>query len=599
MQAVTQLIRRSQPSTSGPGGELGWAWAGALSDAGNRQKVKAMVDAHMPVLVLSAGTSESDLHAVSEFFGFASRATVAVYVRAGGEWRSFSIDVPTIHATDMRTAARQLVSEVRDVVDKENAVARSPSRSWERQANVVEEDVGERHALPRLTFTDTQFASSGNGSSVTLNMTVIRDSSRNTDKFVVVSKASYNMIPHENGLSGGELTIPYKYKMSQNLRSPGASVDLSLVEQFPRTDSRTDIDISETRTKQTSYGFNISRQISGGLQGQVPEASSKIAFGFDFSRTYTEEKSIAFKTRDYFVISSASPATGGVKTEWTIELAPFIFGDKGYFGKPPSQGRVTPTMRASSPEVFAVWEFDATYDKTISLDAQSTIENAKYDGSKITTSPDPRYQPTAGIYLDLGSAYLTRETTVFIRSEKGNGGCLWDDGGDVVLRTCPDTSAPSFLDQKHAQWRFDNNGRYVNRGTGQCMQMLPTGLSPRGYEVITGRCALTNDQHWEWRADRIYSLYNGAADEWRLHVSADGYVQVRIEDTGKYQDLPKNPFQDLLIPWSNYPSKPVPGVFVPVLEGPQAPIPDDWLRFNAVGPDQTWKVTVLRQSLMP
>lgn len=138
-----------------------------------------------------------------------------------------------------------------------------------------------------------------------------------------------------------------------------------------------------------------------------------------------------------------------------------------------------------------------------------------------------------------------------------------------------------------------------NRGSGQCMQMLPSGLSPGGHQVITARCTLNNDQHWEWRADRIYSLYNGAADDWRLHVNPGGLVDVRTEDKDKYQDLPKNPFQDLLIPWSNYPSQPVLGVFVPVLMGNQPPIPEDWLRFRAVGPDQTWKITVLRQSLMP
>jgi len=578
---------------------MGWVWASALNDAGNRRQVKAMFDAHIPVLVLGAGTSESTLRAVSGVFGFASRASVAVYVRAGSQWHVFSIDVPLDQHGDMRMTARQLVSEVRELTGKGEQISDGTAATMSRQDTREEPELGERHALPRMNLTETQYASSGNGSSVTLDMTVIRDSTTSRDKFVVVAKTNYNMIPHDNGLSGSTLTVPYRYKLSQSLRSPGATVEPSLVEQFPITDMATEINISDTRTKETTYGFNISREVSGGLQGKVPEASAKLKFGFDFSRTYREEKSIALSIKDYFLISSARPVSGGVAAEWTMELASAIFGDKEYFGKPPTINRVTPTMRAASPQTFAVWEFDASYQEMISLDAQSTIENVKYDGNKVEVTPDPRYQAVAGLTVDLGSAYLTRETSVFIRSEKGNGGCLWDDGGNVVLRSCPDTGGPTFLDEKHAQWRFDGNGRYINRGSGQCMQMLPSGLSPGGHQVITARCTLNNDQHWEWRADRIYSLYNGAADDWRLHVNPGGLVDVRTEDKDIYQDLPKNPFQDLLIPWSNYPSQPVPGVFVPVLTGAQPPIPDDWLRFKAVGPDQTWKITVLRQSLMP
>ncbi|WP_331991238.1 RICIN domain-containing protein [Dyella sp.] len=531
-------------------------------------------------------------------FGFASNAAAAVYVRTGNQWRVFSLDIPSA-SHDVHVAARQLVSDVHEIMGKRQEAPRGVSRGGSEHDNRADADIGERHALPRMDLSETRYASSGNGSSATLNMTVIRDSTTSKDKFVVVAKSSYNMIPHDNGLSGGTLTVPYRYKLSQNFRSADATIAPSLVEQFPLSDNRTDINISDTRVKETTYGFNISREISGGLQGRVPDASTKLKFRFDFSRTYKEEKAIAFSVKDYFLISSSQPASGGVAAQWSIELAPAIFGNKEYFGKKPTIERVTPTMRAASPQTFAIWEFDAAYQGTISLDAQSTIENAKYDGSKVEVTPDSRYQAAAGLTVDLGSAYLTRETAVFIRSEKDNGGCLWDDGGNVVLRTCPDTGRPTFLDEKHAQWRFDGEGRYINRGSGQCMQMLPSGLSPGGHQVITARCTLNNDQHWEWRADRIYSLYNGAADDWRLHVSPGGLVDVRTEDKDRYQDLPKNPFHDLLIPWSNYPSQPVPGVFVPVLTGNQPPIPEDWLRFKAVGPDQTWKITALRQSLMP
>jgi hypothetical protein len=603
VQAGHRLAQRPRMRAVNQDHDIGWIWAGALSEPANRRQVKAMFDAHLPVLVLGAGKSEQELRAVSDVFGFASRASVAVYVRDGDDWRAFSIDAPLTPHGDLHMAARQLVSGVGEWLGKHKDAPDSLFSAQSTRAAMLQQDpdpVGERHALPRMNLTDTRFSSTPNGSSATLNMTVIRDSTTSKDKFVVVAKSSYNMIPHQKGLSGGELSIPHFYKMTQSIRFPSGSVEPSLIEQFPRTDNGTDINISETRSKETSYGFNISREISGGLQGTVPEASAKLKFGFNFSRTYREDKTVAFSIKDYSLISSARPGSGGVAAEWTIQLAPAIFGDKEYFGKKPSIGRVTPTMQAASPETFAVWEFDATYQGTLTMDATSTIENAKYNGSKVDTAPDPRPQAIASVMLDLSSAYLTRETTVFIRSDSGNGGCLWDENSGVVRKACPDTGNSSFLEQKYAQWRLDENGRYINRGSGQCMRLLSTGLSPTGRQVTTARCSLDNDQRWEWRADRIYSLYNGAADDWRLHVDSNGLVNGRTVDKGKYQDLPTNPFQILLIPWSTYPSKPVAGVFVPNLTGlSQPPIPEDWLRFNAVGPDQTWKLTVLRQSLMP
>lgn len=131
------------------------------------------------------------------------------------------------------------------------------------------------------------------------------------------------------------------------------------------------------------------------------------------------------------------------------------------------------------------------------------------------------------------------------------------------------------------------------------MQVRPSGLSTGGNQVETARCSLDNAQRWEWQADRIHSRYNGGLDGWRLHVTPGGLLQARISDPNEYQDLPVNEFNALLNPWSGYPRKPAEGAFIPSLgSGVQQPIPAPYLNFNQVGPDQTWKLTVLRQSLM-
>lgn len=595
--AAIKLAGESPQMTMSRGEDMGWVGVKALSDASVRQQAMAFFQSGVPVLVLGAPAHQDEHDAIASVFGASSRAAIAVYVRGvGGGLEIFSMDAPMVgQDAGLRVPLQQLVSDVESLIGSDHHPTHSaPS------AHRLADDTGEAHALPRMNVKDTQYAASGNGSSVTLDATVLRDSSTSKDVFTVIAHSKYNLKPHDNGLSDGRLTVPYRYTMKQSIIVNSSNAAVSLAEQFPKSDQRTDIQISETKTTTTSYGFNISREISGGLQGKVPEASAKLSFGFNFGREYTDSKTVALSIKDYFLLSSAAPNPPGKHTaEWIMELASAIYGDKEYFGKSPSITRVTPTMRGAAPETLAVWELDASYQGLISLDAQSVIQNAKYNGrSSPELTPDPRLQAVASIVIPADSPYLTRETSVFIRSEKGNGGCLWDANSEVVLRQCPDTNRDNFVEQKHAQWYLDTEGRYFNRGSGKCMQMLPSGLSNGANQVITARCSLDNAQRWEWRADRIYSLYNGAADDWRLHVSSGGQVDVRISDKNLYQDVPKNPFHDLLIPWSNYPSKPVAGVFVPVLDGARPPIPDDWLRFNAVGPDQTWKITVLRQSLI-
>lgn len=424
--ALAGEVRRS---TLSGGQDMGWVWMPALSDASIRQQAKQFFQSGVPVLVLGAPVTEAERRAIASVFGAASQASVAVYLRGkDGGLQVFSFHAPAaMPGVNLRAPLEQLVQGVENALASAQEVTSRSKRSLLRAASDAT-DPGELHALPRMNVIETQYASSKNGASVTLDATVIRNSTKDKDVFTIIAHSRYNLKPHDSGLSGGVLTVPYRYTMKQGIGINSDTIVPKLADQFPGSDPRTDLQTSEKRATKTNYGFGIKPEISADLQGNVPTASAKIAFSFDYARENIYEKVVNFSAKDYFLSSSANSSLPRKKTaEWTMQLAPSIFGDKEHFGKSPSTTLVTPTMLSSAPETLAVWELDAKYQGPISLDAQSVIENAKFDGkASPQIAPDPQWQAVVNLYIPADSPYLTRETTVFIRSEKGSGGCLWD-----------------------------------------------------------------------------------------------------------------------------------------------------------------------------
>jgi hypothetical protein len=578
-------LRASQTSSV-----VGWVWGPALADPAVAAQVSRMFADKRPVLVIRAGETERIDDAIHGIFGAASPAEVAVYLAgADGGLRVHAIDVPYQSSGDLSRVMEQLLADV----DHELA-----SRVFKQTRAENPELV----PLARIELVNTEYATSIPGASATLEATVLRDSNKSKDVLRINTRSSYNLKPAHNGLAGGALIVPYKYEIATTVGLDGSGTpayEARLSRQYPESDGRTDIAFSDSNETRTSFGFNISPEISAGLQGAVPEASAKLKYGFTFGKEYIDTKTVKFNIRDYFVASRADrPLSDRYSAGWAFELATAIASDAKYFGKTPSEQRVTPMMRSASPSGFATWELDGNYKGVIGLTANATITNASFNGSTVEKLPDPRHQAVVNLNVRADSPYLTRITTVFLQAQKGDGLCLWRDRDEAVMRTCPATSSASWEDAKDAQWQLDEAGRYFNRGSGKCLTMLSSGAAPvSGSHLVLQTCELKNSQQWEWRADRLYTLYDGASQDWRLHLDSGNVPRVRIEDTSRYQALPTNPNHPLLIPWSTYPSAPTKGVFVPSFSAVQPPIPDDWLRFSAVTPEQVWKMVVLRQGL--
>ncbi|WP_250628413.1 RICIN domain-containing protein [Pinirhizobacter soli] len=561
------------------GDMVGWVWAGALADPAVREEAGRMYESGLPLLVLN-GTGITDAsQAATAIVGLTTNAPVAMYIHdKAGNVRSFSIDADLSSTQSLEKAISVVAGQTREAI---------------RTQRVVLADDVEPIALPRVTMIDTATDPRGSGSSVTQEVNVIRDSTISRDQYVVIAKSRWNVIPNNNGLSGGALTIPGSYRLDQTLivDSEGTPVLLpSLASQYPASNGSTDISFTDTQRTTTSYGFNISRDMSGGLQGMVPEASAKTSFGFTFGREYVDEQSINFSVRDYSVAAAASSPTLGSRATWNLNLAAAISSNAGYFGGSPSLARVTPMMRQASAETFARWVLSARHPGGMRIIAQANVSNLRFTGSSIGSVGDTWAQPNSVINVPSRLPYLSRETTVLIQSQAGGGSCLSDSFGSLQLVSCPGPT--SWLNTRVAHWRLDAEGRYVNGQTGNCLQ-----FDTSSGDATVGSCSLALNQRWEWRADRIYTLFNSAADDWRLHV-VNGRARV-VTDPAVYQDLPTNHNQILLNPWSNYPAAPVRGVTVPNIGAgsTQSPIPEDWLRFRAIRPEETWRVIPIRANI--
>jgi hemolysin len=561
---------------------VGWVAADALMDPKISEHVATMYSSGMPVLVIGSSSTVETEKNVATVVGVTSGATIAIYYRGDGRHvRIFSIDEPDNASVDVSKALRQALSSLKASLIEPAPILADPVESI---------------ALPIFTVTDDAFAGDGSGASVTQQVDIIRDSNASRDQYVVAAKATHNLIPSNNGLGSSGLTLPEVYRVTQRLGldsqgTPAIAPTLQL--QYPASTASTTVSFTDTQSTTTSYGFNISNEISGGLQGMVPEASAKTAFGFTFGKSYVDEKAYNFSVQDYNVGAGATaPTPISRQSTWDFALAATIRSNTGYFGNPPTMGRFTPMMERATVQTYSRWVVTGTYNGGFTIDAGAPqVMNVSYTGSAINQSLDARRQPTSTIRVPERLAYLSRETSVMIQSQLNSGGCLYDDSGVVRLITCPTPSQPGYLNTYVAQWQLDAESRYVNRGTGRCMAIhLESG------GTITQPCSFQLEQRWEWRADRLHSLYDSATANWRLHV-ING--QVRSDtDLAIYQDLPVNPNHPLLNPWSNYPSAPVPGVTIPTYNATQpAQIPEDWLRFKAVSSDQVWRVIPIRANI--
>lgn len=572
-----------------------WFTDGALADANRRATAVDAYRRGRSVAVLRQDKDAAVDTVLQGIFGLSSSAALTIYVRdPDGSPHLHTVAELPESIGERQQLARTLIEGIHTA----SRALRGPGQSTPATST----DDAELVALPIMVFTETQYASSGNGAFVTVRGEVVRSSSRTYDTLVMSAKSTHNLKPHDNGKSGSSLVVPGKYEYFLRLFTPDSSGTLpKLSESRPASSPSTDLNISESHTTTTSYGFGLKPEVSAGLGKEGPSVGAKAAFSFDFSRSYSTTNALSFTVKDYSIGANAvqTPAQTS-RVYWQMPLASAIASKADYFGRSPSESKMTPSMRQVTAEGSAVWFIPGTYTGTMSLSAGGKIDNLGFDGHAIDHKPDPYHQPTASVSIRADSPYLTREVTVFIQSKAGNGGCLRDEHGVVVLRQCPDVAQSNWIEDLHAQWQLDTLGRYFNRGSRKCMRILTSGSAPGGTgEIVTQPCSVNLDQQWEWQTDRIYTKHGDGQTEWRMFVGPGDIVGVRTTGKPEYQPIPFNSYHALLKPWSSYPRAPGSADFIPKLGdiGANQPISDETKRLGPPLVQERWDLVVLRQSL--
>jgi len=251
---------------------------------------------------------------------------------------------------------------------------------------------------------------------------------------------------------------------------------------------------------------------------------------------------------------------------------------------------MTPMMFSGALDTWSVWKLPGEYEGKVTVEVEAGYD--RNERLRSMTKPKAGYfdetrpvNASQRYVFDLSHPFLTREITVLIRSAVADGGCLMQTDDTISLASCD----PSNRSQ---MWGLDSEGRYVNRSTKQC---LTADTQVAALKMAT--CSLANSQRWEWQADRLHSGYDDGRH--RLYVEL-GTVRFHVPP-GRFQDVPVNPHNAVLSPWSGYPGAPQAGELIPAPYGVAAgSVPARWAsNYRAIGPEQRWDVIVLREGLAP
>lgn len=551
IEGVDAVLRRiAQTHSHGPAPltDTAVVMASSLAQPDVTAQVHALYEAGFPVAVFR-GDDPSDVAVTAHAFGAAMRAKVAIYFRgsdgkidvvgAGGD---DEVLTPADMADRVATAVRVVAQNIDEVARNSRTVASTAAAS------------SDAPLVPRIDMTFTLYGRAG--SSIRSDITVLRDSTVSRDLKRVISRATYQANPVDNGLymDNRALIIPDYYRLTQGIaRSDGALTDTADI--YPASTGSTDITFSENKQSNTNYGFNISPEIERSLIEQVPNAAAKAVFGFNFGKSYLDEKSIQFTIKDYYVATSSQVADQRFsQTTWDLRLEDNIRNNVKYFGSDRPLNNITPMMHQAAAQTYAVWSLPGSFEGLATVRSQFTIQNRvfnPYANEGRLTDVDPS---SMVLYteIDAASPYLTRETTVLIRSSVGAGSCLQTKFGTPVVSLGVCDASPAL---RSKQWTFDEQGRYRNRDTNQCLQS--DGGASGG--LRTSPCSLDQQQRFRWVADRIHNLFNNDDTGFRLVAGTGGAVNIL---SGK-QALPPNINHALLVPWSSYPGAAESGDTVP------------------------------------
>jgi len=604
---------------------IAWVPASALASPHARAEALDIVSSGVALLV-TARTGERR-YEIALFGVEATEATVLYQpLRHGGVHLHLFED--TVDPLALAAIAGHVVEDARRLAmaDAEEEASRS------RLAPVTRGPAQASQTAPARETPVRPWAASKthtNGSRVALIATVTRDTSRTHDSKLITVKSTAEVIPHQRGLDtrknnplwwvpiwpfpslphGAGIYVPGEYGLSTWLMWPeDATPNARLLSYHPMTDGRTARTITDKHVTTSTWGVSVSPETTRGLADGKISSAGKFPASFSYSETNTDEQSVTITLDDYSAAFSEFQAENQTEASWRFALADDISAKPAYFGKPATTGGRSRMMKHAGLETAATWRVDGTYEGPIKVTSAATVMNRYFHHQAKTTAdaidchekvvvldatpcelsivtsrgPSDRRefvataQPIASVIMDLGTPYLTRTPTVLLQSLGDANRCITqpDASARITLETCDRTEG-----HRVQQWMMDEAGRYVNRGSGMCLE---TDTAFGGVRATA--CTQTLAQQWEWRADRIHSRFEGG--RLRLHTDASGLSTAFRP--GKDALLPVNATNALLPPWTTYPLQPRRGDYIPGFNFQAEPIPDAYLAFGDVDSGQRW-----------
>ncbi|MEX1827764.1 ricin-type beta-trefoil lectin domain protein [Luteibacter sp. CQ10] len=556
--------------------------AGELDRLGDeRGRLWEWFQAGIPVFVCMDG---ADRHRVARFFGIAPNGGDTVFIREPNG----DIDMLGLVSDEAHPDAHRLRALLDGLADFQ---AQADAQGAELRLT----SAGESAPIPMLRIHEGVIDTGTDEITGRLSIDVIRSATRTgDDKEIHVHTWPSVNLPgagifegHKEGVNLTAAYLPWTFRVSHQVTAANAPV--TLVDYLPLSDGRTEFDYAQTHERTIGIGGTSGDSLS--VDGKPDSLlAAKIPFNLSFNYSYTSREELRFRFNDYSL--SAHPTDRGTRMLWEAPIAPALkhsLVERVYAdGVDLTEKRMTPMMRNATMATWSGWKLAGDYEGMANVRIDLGYDRNektwwwegsdwKHDDRTITLSKTVSYD------LDLSHPFLSSEITVLLRSNEGVGGCIAQDGGTVRLASCDPTN-------RAQMWGFDSEGRYVNRADGRCLQ---ADLDRR--VLVTARCSLSNDQVWEWRADRIHSGYGDRYH--RLYVE-NGNLRF-FAPAGRFDATPVNPHASALKPWSGYPNAPLAGELVPAPFGTQAgTVPAEWMgRYRPVGAEQRWTPIVLRAGL--
>lgn len=456
---------------------------------------------------------------------------------------------------------------------------------------------GPNEYVPRIVKHDQRILDQGRG--IRQEITVLREVTRDRDEKIVIVKSVVDNRSKNNGTpwngafgvkdEGYWILVPETYHVDTYVSASEPDTRIILQDQAPRTDGSTDRQINEKITTKVSSGVSMPLDIANALEQTGVFPFGKAPITLTSGKELTEEYSVTMTLKDYSVESFPRLGEGKQSASWKFNLARDIANNTKYFFSRHNAistlmgtSKMTPMMRRATLETTSSWRLPGNYEGFLDVTTQSHIVNrihSMHENSN-TTELDGGADIALTTRIDLSSPYLKRQPVVRLQSLSGTGACLTQPDrmhSDVSLATCLGGDA-----ETAQQWYLEIDNSYRNVGSGMC---LTTDIASGRVHAEPCSAPLLNQQ-WQWRADRLHSLYTDGGS-WRLHV-LDGALSAKF-DAMRHQTIPSNQYHPLMRPWSSYPAAPSPGDVIPNLTGISPPIPMSFLSFGRVPPEERWQ----------